>query len=176
MAENGVFSASTGLYRPLPSFTAQLRAQAHAHLHPEHVLPGVALQPQQARVQVPHESAPVQIDPESAMRPLGDAAVGALGIDACEEKAELPVHPPPYGTHRRLIARGEEYGVLVAARRGTATGDAEGGQVDLDRDGARLLGVAPESRPDERSAPVQRAGDWNQKARRRTDSTLDDFP
>src|SRR2546429_3392415 len=110
------------------------------------------------------------------MRPLGDAPVWALGIDTCEEEAELPVHPPPYRTHRRLIARGEEYGALVAARRGTGTGDPQGGQVDLDGDGARLLGVAPESRPDERSAPVQRAGDWNQKARRRTDGTVEEFP
>src|SRR5438552_12991426 len=110
------------------------------------------------------------------MRPLGDAPVWALGIDTCEEEAELPVHPPPYRTHRGLIARGEEYGALVAARRGTGTGDPQGGQVDLDGDGARLLGVAPESRPDERSAPVQRAGDWSQKARCRAHRTVEKFP
>src|SRR5881392_2471001 len=73
------------------------------------------------------------------MRPLGDAPVWALGIDTCEEEAELPVHPPPYRTHRRLIARGEEDGALVAARRGTGTGDPQGGQVDLDGDGAPFL-------------------------------------
>src|SRR5437867_7329014 len=176
MARFRPLRAFTVFYRPLPSFTAQPRAHRDPHLHPKHVLPGVALQPQQARVQVPHEPAAVEIDPQSAMRPLGDAAVGALRIDTGEEEAELPVHPPPCRTHRRLVARGEEYGVLVAARRGTPTGDPEGGQVDLDRDGARLLGVAPESRPDERSAPVQRAGDWNQKARRRTDGTVKEFP
>src|SRR2546427_5092862 len=99
---------SAGLYRPLPPSTANSRAHAHPHLHPEHVFPGVTLQPQEARVEVPHGPAAVEVGTDAAMRPLRHAAVAPFRVEPRQEETDHAVHAAPRRPDRRFVAGREE--------------------------------------------------------------------
>src|SRR6267154_808329 len=95
--------------------TPDSRAQTDSDLHPEDVLAGVALQPQQPPIDVPHQRPAVEIRPYSAVGPLRDAPVRALGVDADQQEARLGVQPSPRRTNGGLVARSEENGILLAS-------------------------------------------------------------
>src|SRR5256885_13985877 len=96
------------------------------------VPPGVPRHQKAPPFAFPHHRPAIKIRPQPAVRPLGDPAVGALGVDAAQQEAELTVHPSPRGAHRAFVARSEENGVLLASR-GRASGrDFQGSKVDLE--------------------------------------------
>src|SRR3989442_15939099 len=64
-------------------------------LHAEPILPRLALQPQQARVEVPDHRATREVAPQPAVQAVSDAAVRALGVEAGEQEADLAVDPSP---------------------------------------------------------------------------------
>src|SRR3989449_2752193 len=139
-------------------------------LHAEHVLPRLALQPQQAGVEVPGHRATREIAPQPAVQPLSDAAVRALGVEAREQEADLAVHPSPARPHPGLVARREQDGGGPAARVGATADDLHGGEIDLEPDAARwLLGVAPEADAHEGTAGPERPGQGDEIARGRAE-------
>src|SRR6266849_2406191 len=147
--------------------TASPGANRDPDLHPEHVLPRLALQPQQARVEVPDHRATREIAPQPAVQCLSDAAVRALGVEAGEQEADLAVDPSPTRPHPGLVARREQDGGGPAARVGATADDLQGGEIDLEPDAARwLLGVAPEADAHEGAAGPERPGHGDEIARR----------
>src|SRR5437773_10325355 len=150
---------STVLYRPLPTSTDLYRPQSRAHtrpnLHAEHVLPGVALQPQQAGVRVPRDGAARQVGSEPAVRALGHTAFRAFGVEAREQQTCFGVPPPPPRAGGRLVAGREENGIWLAARCAVAGGDLGWRVVDLQAHGAAVFGVAPEPGANQRRPRAQ---------------------
>src|SRR3989449_3291544 len=139
-------------------------------LHAEHVLPRLALQPQQAGVEVPGHRTTREIAPQPAVQPLSDTAVRALGVEAGEQEADLAVHPSPARPHPGLVARREQDGGGPAARVGATADDLHGGEIDLEPDAARwLLGVAPEADAHEGTAGPERPGQGDEIARGRAE-------
>src|SRR5256712_8478979 len=106
-------------------------------LHAEHVLPRLALQPQQAGVEVPDRRATREVAPQPAVQPLRDAAVRALGVEAGEQKAHLAVDPPPGRPDPGFVARREQDGGGPAPRVGATARDLPGREVDLEPHAAR---------------------------------------
>src|SRR5438874_12164061 len=144
--------------------TPDSRAQAEPDLHCEDVLAGVALQPQEPPVDVPHQRAAIKVRPQSAVGSLRDAPVRALGVDAAQQKARLGVQPSPRRTNGGLVARSEENGILLAPG-GRAPGrDLQGSEVDLESEGASLLGLPAKSCTDERGTRAQRDRARDQEA------------
>src|SRR5207237_1277159 len=92
---------------------------------------GVALQPQEPPVDVPHQRTAIKIRPQPAVCPLGNAAVRALGIDAREQEARLPIESSPGRPHRAFVPGGEEDGVFLASGGWASGRDFQGGEVDL---------------------------------------------
>src|SRR3989475_11846893 len=106
-------------------------------LHAEHVLPRLALQPQQAGVDVPDRRATREVAPQPAVQPLSDAAVRALGVKAGEQEPDLAIDPSPTRPDPALVARREEDGGGPAARVGATADDLHGREVDLEPHAAR---------------------------------------
>src|SRR2546425_3098736 len=139
-------------------------------LHPEHVLPRLALQPQQAGVDVPDRRATREVAPQPAVQPLSDAAIRALGVKAGEQEPDLAVHPSPTRPDPGLVARREEDGGGPAARVGATADDLHGREVDLEPHAARWLpGVASEAHAHEWAAGPERPGQGDEVARRRAE-------
>src|SRR3989441_12720032 len=138
---------------------ANTRADGDPHLHPEHVFPGVTLQPQEARVEVPHGPAAVEVGTDAAMRPLRHAAVGPFRVEPRQEETDHAVHAAPRRPDRRFVAGREEDGVGPTSGRAAAGRDLEGSVIDLQTQAPRLLGVAPEADARERAAAAQWPGD-----------------
>src|SRR5436190_14273512 len=90
--------------RLLPPVAAEFWTHARPHLHPEHVFPGVTLQPQEARVEVPHGPAAVEVGTHAAMRPLRHAAVEPFRVEPRQEETAHAVHPAPRPPARRCVA------------------------------------------------------------------------
>src|SRR2546430_2623704 len=166
---------STAFYRLLPRPPPDPRTHAPTHLHREHVLAGVALQPQKPPVDVPRQRPAIKIRPQPAVRPLRDPPVGALGVDAAQQEAQLTVHPSPRGAHRVFVARSEENGVLLASRRRASGRDFQGSKVDLELEGARPFRLTPEPCADERRTGAQLPRDREQEARRRPHGSFEEL-
>src|SRR3989442_10265592 len=150
--------------------TASPGADRDPDLHAEHVLPRLALQPQQTGVDVPDRRAAREVAPQPAVQPLSDAAVRALGVKAGEQEADLAVDPSPTRPDPGLVARREEDGGGPAARVGATADDLHGGEIDLEPDAARsLLRVAPEADAHEGAAGPERPGQGRDIARCRAE-------
>src|SRR3989442_13781099 len=117
----------------------QSRRETKTHLHAEHVLPRLALEPQQAGVEVPGHGATREIAPQPAVQPLSDTAVRALGVEAGEQEADLAVHPSPAGPDAGLVARRERAGGGPAARVRATARDLLRGGIDVEPEAALWL-------------------------------------
>src|SRR5881394_2296946 len=121
----------------------QFRTEPHAHLYHERILTRVALQPEQPGVHVPHQGGAAEdVRAETALRTLGDAAVGACRREPGEQDAQLAIDPTPRGVQGRLVPRSEENRVGRTVARAPLS-DAQGRIVDLQAERS-LLRVAAE--------------------------------
>src|SRR5256712_14180649 len=105
-------------------------------LHPEHVLPRLALQPQQPRVEVPDHRATREIAPQPAVQALSDAAVRALGVEAGDQEADLAAYPSPTWPDTGLVARREQDGGGPAAPVGATADDLHWAEIGIPPDTA----------------------------------------
>src|SRR6266480_4043832 len=130
---------------------------ARADLQEEGIAVGrrTALQPEHPRVQVPHgEMSMTDVSPEPAVRTLRYAAIVAEARKAGQEETEVEIEPAPGRVEGRLVRRGEQDGVRLAAAR-AAGRHAEWHVVDLQAQGTGLLGIAPEPHAQRRTTRLE---------------------
>src|SRR5436190_5381902 len=127
--------------------------EADTRLHDEDVaVRGIlALEPQDARVDVHHEPGTAEnVGAQSAVSALRHAAIIAERREAGEQNADTRVDPAPRGIQGRLVGRCEQYGVWLAV--GAARRHVQRRVINLQAERARLLCIAPESHTDGRAA------------------------
>src|SRR6266576_130748 len=150
--------------------------EADTCLHDEDVaVRGIlALEPQDARVDVQHEPGTAEnVGAESAMSALRHAAIIAERREAGEQNADTRIDPAPRGIQGRLVGRSEQYGVWLAV--GAARRHVQRRVINLQAERARLLCIATESHTDGRAAPFHRSAESREDADRRAHRPVEKF-